>query len=269
MGKVKISTVETASFSMDCCRFGSGKKTFVILPGLSVQSVMGFADSVYEAYKVFAEEYTVFLFDRRKDLPETYSIREMAEDTAEALKTLGLEHVSLFGASQGGMIAMEIAVGHPELVGKLVLGSTAASADEERSRTVEDWIGLAESGDREGLYLAFGEAIYPKEMFEVSRDLFTEAAKTVTDEDLHRFVTLARGLKGFDITEELPKISCPVLVLGSEDDRVLGADAPREIIEHLGDRNTAVLYMYDGYGHAAYDTAPDYRERILNFLSSV
>jgi hypothetical protein len=24
--------------------------------------------------------------------------------------------------------------------------------------------------------------------------------------------------------------------------------------------------MYDGYGHAAYDTAPDYKERILDFL---
>ena len=26
------------------------------------------------------------------------------------------------------------------------------------------------------------------------------------------------------------------------------------------------LYMYVGYGHAAYDTAPDYRDRIQRFL---
>jgi hypothetical protein len=25
-------------------------------------------------------------------------------------------------------------------------------------------------------------------------------------------------------------------------------------------------YLYDGFGHAAYDTAPDYRERLLKFL---
>jgi len=24
--------------------------------------------------------------------------------------------------------------------------------------------------------------------------------------------------------------------------------------------------MYDGYGHASYDTAPDYKDRILRFL---
>ena len=26
-------------------------------------------------------------------------------------------------------------------------------------------------------------------------------------------------------------------------------------------------HMYDGYGHAAYDTAPDYKERVLGFLA--
>lgn len=28
-----------------------------------------------------------------------------------------------------------------------------------------------------------------------------------------------------------------------------------------------LLYMYIGYGHAAFDTAPDYRQRILRFLN--
>ncbi len=26
------------------------------------------------------------------------------------------------------------------------------------------------------------------------------------------------------------------------------------------------MYMYDGYGHAAYDTTLDYKERMLRFL---
>ena len=57
---------------------------------------------------------------------------------------------------------------------------------------------LAEKGDATELYLAFGEALYPKEVFEQSRQLMTEAAKTVTAEDLKRFVILAEGIKGFD-----------------------------------------------------------------------
>ena len=74
-------------------------------------------------------------------------------------------------------------------------------------------------------------------------------------------------MRDFDVTDELEKISCPVLVIGSRDDRVLGAAAAREIAEHLQGCPDFEIYMYDGYGHAAYDLAPDYKERLLRFLS--
>lgn len=261
----QIETATTDTFSMEYYKFGHGEEALVILPGLSVQSVMGFASAVEEAYQLLADEYTVYLVDRRKDLPDTYSVHEMAEDTAEALKAIGLEKVNLFGASQGGMMAMDIAICHPELVSNLVLGSTAPCLDEEHYKTIENWIGLAKDGDREGLYLAFGEAVYPKEVFEQSRDLLIAAAETVTDEDLERFAILAEGMDGFDVTDKLGSIACPVLVLGSNDDQVVGGEASEKIAELLKDGD-CTLYMYDGYGHAAYDTAPDYKERILDFL---
>lgn len=261
----QIETVTTDTFSMEYYKFGHGEEALVILPGLSVQSVMGFASAVEEAYQLLADEYTVYLVDRRKDLPDTYSVHEMAEDTAEALKAIGLEKVNLFGASQGGMMAMDIAICHPELVSNLILGSTAPCLDEEHYKTIEEWISLAKAGDREGLYLAFGEAVYPKEVFEQSRELLIAAAETVTDEDLERFAILAKGMDGFDITDKLGSIACPVLVLGSNDDQVVGGEASEKIAELLKDGN-CTLYMYDGYGHAAYDTAPDYKERILDFL---
>ena len=261
----QIETVTTDTFSMDYYKFGHGDEAFVIIPGLSVQSVMGFASAVEDAYRVLADDYTVYLVDRRKNLPESYSVHDMAEDTAEALKAMGLGKVNLFGASQGGMMAMDIAICHPELVSNLVLGSTAPCLDEEHYKTIENWIGLAKDGDREGLYLAFGEAVYPKEVFEQSRDLLIAAAETVTDEDLQRFAILAEGMDGFDVTDKLGSIACPVLVLGSNDDQVVGGEASEKIAELLKDGN-CTLYMYDGYGHAAYDTAPDYKERILDFL---
>ena len=116
-----IETVKTDTFTMDYLCFGHGRDPLVILPGLSVQSVMGLGDLIAEAYQTLTEDYTVYLFDRRKDLPAVYPIREMARDTAEAIRSLGLSKVALFGASQGGMIAMALAAEHPELVSKLVL----------------------------------------------------------------------------------------------------------------------------------------------------
>ena len=265
---VQIETAKWDGAEMDYFRFGHGKETLVILPGLSVQSVMASADSVADAYASLAEDYTIYVLDRRRDLPAAYSVRDMAEDTAKALQTLGLEQANLFGASQGGMIAMEISVHHPELVKKLVLGSTTSCVTDEQFTLFDRWIHLAQAGDAAALYLAFGEALYPAEVFAASRELLRELAESVTEEELARFVILAKALKGFRITEELPGIACPVLIIGDETDRVAGAEASRVIAERLKGKPDVKLFRYDGYGHAAYDTAPDYRERIAQFLSA-
>ena len=262
-----LATVQADTFTMDYLRFGEGERTLVIIPGLSVQSVMNSAQAIAESYKLLTDDFTVYVFDRRKEVPPSYSIDDMARDTAEALKLLGLSRVCLFGASQGGMIAMKIAIDHPELVERMILGSTAASVTESRFSVIDEWIRLAKAGNAEGLYLSFGEAVYPPSVFEQSRELLTEAAATVTPDELKHFIILAEGTRGFNVISGLGKINCPVLVLGSNDDKVLGGDASRQIMEHLNGRADCEIFMYDGYGHAAYDVAPDYRERMLKFFA--
>ena len=265
---IQIETVRTERFSMNYFRFGRGDKTLVILPGLSIQSVMGAADAVAAAYQSLEDSYTIYVFDRRAELPSPYTVRDMARDTAEAFAALGLRKVCLFGASQGGMIALVLAIEHPELVGKMVLGSSSAHVQQAQYRVIEDWVRLAKAGDREGLYLAFGREIYPPEVFKQYRDTLIAAAATVTDAELSRFIILAEGIKDFNVSDELEKIRCPVLALGVYEDAVLDSDATMEIAEKLDDRPDFRLYLYVGYGHAAFDTAPDYRQRILSFFES-
>ena len=92
------------------------------------------------------------------------------------------------------------------------------------------------------------------------------AAQTVTDAELDRFMILARGTRGFNVTDRLDRIRCGVLIIGVYEDAILDSDATMEIAERLDDRPDFRLYIYVGYGHAAYDTAPDYRDRIQRFL---
>ena len=120
-----IFTAEADGIRMQYLEFGHGEKTLVILPGLSVKSVLLYEEAIVPAYSVFAREYTVYLFDRRLDLPDGYSIADMAADTA-VMNSLGISGACVFGVSQGGMIAQILASSHPELVKKLVLASTAS-----------------------------------------------------------------------------------------------------------------------------------------------
>ena len=264
---MKIETVKTETCSMRFFRFGKGERTLVILPGLSVQSVMGAADAIAQGYRSVEDKFTVYVFDRREDLPPEYTVYDMAGDTAAAFRALGLQKVCLFGASQGGMIALVMAIEYPELVGRMALGSTSARVGEEQFRVLGEWIELAKKGDREGLYLAFGKDIYPPAVFEQYRPALLAAAASTTEHDLKRFIVLAEGTRGFDVTARLPEIHCPVLAVGVFEDGVLDSDATMEIAEKLDARADFRLYMYTGFGHAAFDTAPDYRARLLRFFT--
>ncbi len=258
--------VRKDGIEMEYCRFGSGKRTLVILPGLTIQSALIAAAAIEEGYAVMKEDFTAYVFDRRKNIPGGYSIYDMADDTATVIKELGLHDVYIFGASQGGMIAMAIAARYPELVRKAVLGSTSPHVKPEQREVLDRWIALAEKKDREGLCREYGRAIYPPAVYEQYRDYFSDMAKTVTDVELERFLILARSIVGFDISGELKKIQCPVLAIGAYEDQVLDDDATMEIAVNLDHRQDFELYMYVGYGHAAFATAPDYRKRIHDFL---
>lgn len=260
-----VETVSAGDIEMDYAIFGNGKKSFVILPGLSVHSVMGSADAIAEAYKEFTEEYTVYVFDRTKELKEGYTIEDMAEDTAEAMKALNIQDADVFGASQGGMIAMYIAIDYPELVHKMVLGSTLARPNDTFEHIANEWIQLAREKDEEGLLASFADNIYSEETLKEYRDYLITSNQGITDEEYERFLIQAEACTTFNCYDELSLIKCPVLVLGSEGDHVVTAEGSKEIADALG----CEMYLYDeNYGHGVYDEAADYKERCLNFFNA-
>ncbi len=259
-----VKTVSTGMVEMDYAVFGSGKKTFVILPGLSIHSVMGSAEAIANAYTDFSEEYTVYVFDRAKNLQAGYTIRSMAEDTAAAMKALGIEGADVFGASQGGMIAQYLAIDHPELVHKMILGSTLAKPNDTFNGIVDEWIRLAEEKNELGLLESFADSVYSQATLDAYREVLISSNRGITDEEYRRFIILAQACRSFDCFSELSSIQCPVLVLGSEGDGVVTAEGSRQLAEALG----CEIYLYDdSYGHGVYDEAPDYRQRCLAFLA--
>lgn len=266
--KAFLSTVKTDNFTMDYCRFGKGQKAQVMIPGLSIVNVLASADAIADAYQVMTDDYTFYVLERRNDLPDHFTVEDTARDCIEAVNALGLENISLCGASYGGMVAMSIAASCPELVEKAVVASTAADITDEVYKIVGSWVELAKKGDPEALCMAFGEGLYPKDVFEAAKPLLTEMAAGVSKEDIRRFIILGEGMKGFSIIDRLNSIKCPLFVVGDMQDGVLGAAASQEIGRAMKDRPGFDMYMYDGFGHAVFDLAPDFKNRILDFLKA-
>jgi pimeloyl-ACP methyl ester carboxylesterase len=63
------------------------------------------------------------------DIDRPLSIGNWADDTMALLRHLGIEQADFFGYSSGAGVALQIAVDHPELVGKLVLASVSYRLD--------------------------------------------------------------------------------------------------------------------------------------------
>lgn len=259
---VKNLTLKIEDTYLDCARFGDGKKALILLPGLSFQGVRGSALMLAYMYRIFTKEYTVYVFDKKAAIPEGYTIRSMAADVAKAMKRLHLHNADVFGVSQGGMIAQYLAIDHPHLVHKLVLGVTASRCNGVMEKVIHGWIQMAEKDDCEAIVTDMYAKMYSDAYSRKYRWMYPVFARIVRSKDMSRFTVLAGTCLTCHSYPELHKIKCPVLVIGGRRDDIVTGKASQEIADALG----CEIYMYDDLGHAAYEEAPDFNERILSFL---
>lgn len=259
-----IKTAYVNSFEMDYTVFGHGERNLVIIPGLSLKSIMLSAKGVAAAYARFTDEFTVYLFDVRKDIPDDYTLVQFADDTAAVMESIGISNSDILGVSMGGMISQLLAVRHPALVSRLVLVSTQARKNSRTPDTVTRWNRLAAEGRTSELVPDMLDNVYSEVLLKNFRNALLKANADISTEELRRCTVLTAAIARFDILAELEKIKCPVLVIGSEDDRVFGPDSSRCIAEAV----KGELYIYPSpYGHAVYDEAPDFLDRVSCFLS--
>ncbi|MBR3000483.1 MAG: alpha/beta hydrolase [Oscillospiraceae bacterium] len=250
---------------MDYLRFGKedGEK-FVILPGLSLKSVMGSADAIISAYSLLADDYDVYLFDHVREEPDGYTIADMAKDTLAAFDRSGLDRVHLMGVSMGGMVAQAIAITDPGRVTSLVLCSTAMDITHANEAALTDWQRLAEERDTPALMASFGEYVYSPSFYSQYKDFIIASGEGTTEQDYRNFLISLEAIKRFDVSDRISSITCPVFVIGAGEDRVLGSQAAYDLSNALNCR----YYIYEGYGHGVYDEALDYLSRIKDFLGS-
>ena len=253
------------SGKMHYLSFGKGDKILVMIPGLRLSNIEGAARVVAMYYRIFAKEYRVYMFDRKDDIHEGYTIHDIAEDTVEAINKLGLKDIYLFEASQGGMIAQDITIDHPELVRKLVLAVTLSRVNDTVKDVIGHWLELSKNGDlyevaKDYTYKGFSESYLKK--YKAFIPFFVKTQKFMPTE---RFMILAKAILTCDTYERLNEIKCPVLVLGGGKDKIVSGEASIEIAQKIG----CEYYIYENLSHEAYNEAKDFNKRIFDFFEKV
>ena len=249
----------------DYAAFGHGPKCLIVLPGLSdgLVTVRGKAMLLCKPYKPLFKEYTVYMFSRRDPLPEGFTIEDMADDQAAAMDRLGIARADVLGVSQGGMIAVTLAAGHPERVGRLVITVSAPYANDTLRENAEGWIAMAQRGDHKSHMIDTAEKSYSETYLKKYRRLYPLLGRLGKPKSYSRFIVNARAILGFDAREILKEISSPTLSIGGGDDKTVGARASDEL--HRGIKGSE-LYIYEGLSHAVYEEAGDFYDRVFGFL---
>ena len=264
----KNGSVTLENTKMNYVSFGYGRKAFVVLPGLSdgLTTVKGKALLLASSYREFFKEYTVYMFSRKDEMPAGYSIRDMADDQAKALKELGIEKVSVMGVSQGGMIAQAFAIDYPEMTEKLVVVVSAPQANEMIRENVSAWIALAEQCDHKHLMIDTAEKGYTEEYLKKYRKMYPILGLVGKPKNYDRFLVNARAILDFDVQEELGKISCPTYIIAGGADKTVGVESSYVMRERIPNSE---LHVYEGLGHAAYEEAKDFYHRVYEHLMRI
>ena len=264
---MKNGCVPVGNTDMYYVSFGKGAGKLVVLPGLSdgLATVKGKAPVLSLPYRKFLRDYTVYMFSRKNKMPEGYTMEDMADDQALAMRSLGIERACLMGVSQGGMIAQCVAARHPETVKKLILAVTAPNANDTVRSAVKGWMDMAKNGDHAALMADTAEKMYSEKYLRKNRKYFPLLARFTKPSGYERFMKNACAILNFDGRDNLPKITCPTLIIAGSDDRTVGNDAALELNRGIVGSK---LYVYEGLGHGAYEEAKDFYDRVLSFCNN-
>ena len=264
MLKAENCHLELPAGTVDYIRFGSGERTLVMIPGVGdgLKTVRGMALPFAFLYRTLAKDYTVYVFSRRRQLSAGMTTRDMAEDLNEAFEKLGLSAVALVGVSQGGMIAQWLAIDHPDKVKRLVLAVTLSRPNDTVRDVIARWTEMANRGDYRGIMLDTARRSYSEKRLRQSELEYRFLGSVGKPKSFDRFIIQAASCVTHDAFGMLCRITCPTLVIGGKEDRIVTGQASVEMAEMIPD---CALVMYDGLGHGLYEETPDFLRCVKEF----
>jgi pimeloyl-ACP methyl ester carboxylesterase len=181
-------------------------------------------------------DLTIVQIGRRADLAPGSSAADVADDYATVIQARWGEPVCVFGISTGGHYAQWLAIRHPDLVERLVLGFTAHRVPpgplERQDRAVEHFLaGRWRSGWAE--FGPFGAARFPRVASAAMWLLGPYVGGRYTDLRVLRIDAHADATH--DSTARLGEIRCPTLVASGGRDVAYPPDTVRELVAGIPD----------------------------------
>ena len=250
-------------------RIGSGSRTVLYMPGLSFTAEPSTPKAVRRSWKAWLEPIerhglTLVEIGRRADLQPGSTAADVADDYADVIRREWGRPVGVMGISTGGHYAQWLAIRHPDLVERLVLGYTAHRVTPEVRQLQRKVVDHFFAGRWRTGYALMAPWVLPKYP-RIARAIGWLLGPYVggRPKDLRVLAIDADADEGHDATAHLAAILCPTLVASGDLDGAYPPELVRELVAGLPN---ARHIEYQNVSHAG--AGARFAEDACDFLGS-
>ena len=215
----------------------------------------------------FAARRRVMFVNRRNGLPRGMSMAELADEHADAIRSLGAGPVDVAGISTGGSIAQQLAADHPDVVDRLVLLSTACRLGPE-GRTLQRRVAarIRRGAHRQALAVMMAGFVPPRRGRLGAAALAWLAGPRLLagGDDLADMATTIEAEDAFDLATCRSPIRAPTLILAGSADRFYSPELFTETARLIPG---SWLRVFEGRGHVTVARHPEWSREIDRFIA--
>jgi 3-oxoadipate enol-lactonase len=239
---------------------------------------IGYDSSLWTLAQVpaLSAKFQVIIFDNRdagrsSQATGAYTIADMADDTAALMDALGIEKAHVCGLSMGGMIAMELALRHPDRLDRMILSGAPGAPGRAVFHPIATW-NWVKANDRTGeafagqqfTWLFSGAFLRNKEAVQQTVSMLSSNPHPINPQAYHR---QAQAFLGFDVLDRLNRVKARTLCVVGEQDILTPVHECAEVADEIPGARFEVI-KGDGSSHVVPIERPDdFNGLVTRFLS--
>ena len=196
--------------------------------------------------KALAGRYRVLAYDTRghggTDAPAAaYTLDQLAEDARALLRALGIAKTHWVGLSMGGMIGQTLALKAPELFRSLSLCDTSSRIPAEAKPVWQERIKTAETQGMEPIVEPTLGRWFTAPFRQSRKDLMDRVGAMIRNTPARGYAGCCHAISALDLTDKLPAIKLPTLIIVGEEDQGTPVAASRAIQEKIAGAELQIL----------------------------
>ena len=248
----------------------ASKEAIVFLNGVMASTTSW----VYQVELFKKLGYKILLHDFKGQLKSDkpvgpYTFHQHAFETVELMQEVGIDKAHIVGTSYGGEVGLRMAIDFPVFVQSLTVIDSVSELDPLMESFVLSWRNLCDDLDGEAFFNGMMPTIYGEKFIRENKEMLQKRATQMKAYPEEYFIGQTylydTFLQDVTMSDELHRITCPVLILNGKEDILKPAKFSRILHEKIKDSQWIEL---PDCGHVAiFEQAQTVNTCILGFIT--